>query len=192
MALRTVPAMAICAMAFAAMSGCAARPPVAFDPPSSAACCSSWKQVHFKQMTSNEVSGVTISIENSPTFEFSEGRSTFVAYQLPSDRFSSMMVETYTSSDLLPMATLFRPRALFLDSHLSAVGTADLAAMKRGSKPLRGAYYYSTTSIPADATYVVIYAASSRNTDRIVTHSRNGEMYAFPNAYEGKISIILR
>lgn len=178
-------------MAAAAISGCAARPPVAYEPPPAAACCSSWKQVHFKQMDSNEVCGVTISIESSPTFEFAEGRSTFVAYQLPSGKFSSMMVETYTSSDLLPMATLFRPRALFLDSHLSEVGSADLAAMKRGSKAFRGAYYYSTTSVPTDATCVVIYAASSRNTDRIVAHSVNGDMFGLPNAYEGKISIIL-
>ncbi|TGP40567.1 hypothetical protein EN871_27800 [bacterium M00.F.Ca.ET.228.01.1.1] len=190
MTLRDVPVRSLCAVALAMMWGCVPRPPVAFEPPPPAACCRSWQQVRFQEMDSNGASGVMIGIGNSPTFEFDEGRSTFVAYRLPERAFGSMTVRTYASSARLDMATVFRPRALLLDSHLRQVGSADFESMKEGSDFVRGAYYYATTSLPPNATYLVIYAASSKTTDRLVARSANGSIFGLPNAYEGKISII--
>ena len=182
----------LCTVALLAFAGCASRPPIAFEPPAPADCCGSWRQVHFEQMNSTQVSGISISIGRSPTFDFPEGRSTFVAYKLPDIKVKSMTVETYVSSGWLPMATVFRPRALFLDAEFQEAGTSKLEPMKRAAKYLQGEYYQATADVPANATYVVIFGASSANTDRLVAYSQNGSMYGLPNAYEGKISILLK
>lgn len=183
---------AICTAALIVLSGCASQPPMVFEPPAPADCCSSWQQVHFEQMTSTKVSGISISVGHSPTFDFPEGRSTFVAYKLPDVKVKSMTVETYVSSGWLPLATVFRPRALFLDPSFREVGNSKLEPMKRAAKYFQGEYYHATTDVPADATYVVIFGASSANTDRLVAYSENGSMYGLPNAYEGKISILFK
>jgi len=111
---------------------------------------------------------------------------------LPDVKVKSMTVETYVSSGWLPMATVFRPRALFLDAGFQEAGTSKLEPMKRAAKYLQGEYYQATADVPANATYVVIFGASSANTDRLVAYSENGSMYGLPNAYEGKISILLK
>lgn len=183
---------AICTVALLSLAGCASRPPIAFEPPAPAYCCGSWQQVHFEQMTSTQVSGVSISTGRSPTFDFPEGRSTFVAYRLPDAKVKSMTVETYVSSSWLPMATVFRPRALFLDASFREAGNNKLEPMTRATRYLQGAYYHATADVPANAAYVVIFGASSANTDRLVAYSQNGSMYGLPNAYEGKISILLK
>ncbi|OAJ54928.1 hypothetical protein A6V36_08835 [Paraburkholderia ginsengiterrae] len=143
-------------------------------------------------MDANGVSHAHISLTGSPTFDFTEGRSTFVAYKLPEVEANTVEVDTYVSSDLLPLATVFRPRVLFLDAGLKEVGDGKLDPMEKGSKFLGDAYYFATTPIPPSAKYIVVYAASSANTDRLVARSANGSLYGLPNAYEGDISIILK
>jgi hypothetical protein len=140
----------------------------------------------------NGVSRTHISLSESPTFDFAEGRSTFVAYTLPEVEAKTVEIDTYTSSDWLPLATVFRPRVLFLDASLKEVGNGKLDPMARGSKFLVGSYYFATAPIPALAKYIVVYAASSANTTRLVARSENGSLYGLPNAYEGNISIILK
>ncbi|MFM0594743.1 MULTISPECIES: hypothetical protein [Paraburkholderia] len=179
-------------LAILAASACATRPPISFDPPPPAGCCSNWRSVHFEEMSAEGVSHTHISLNGSSTFDFAEGRATFVAYRLPKVKATTVEVDTYASSDWLPLATVFRPRVLFLDAGLKEVANNKLNPMARDSKFFRGAYYFATTPIPASAEYIVVYAASSANTDRLVARSENGSLYGLPNAYEGDISIILK
>lgn len=193
-ATHKIPALvkALALVATLATSACATRPPISFDPPPPANCCSGWQSVHFEEMGANGVSRTHISLKGSPTFDFAEGMSTFVAYRLPEVEAKTVEVDTYASSDWLPLATVFRPRVLFLDASLKEAGDGKLDPMARGSKFLGGAYYFATAPIPASAKYIVIYAASSANTSRLVARSENGSLYGLPNAYEGDISIILK
>lgn len=183
---------ALALVAILASSACATRPPISFAPPPPANCCSTWQSVHFEEMDAHGVSRSHISLNGSPTFDFPEGRATFVAYRLPQVEAKTVEVDTYPSSDWLPLATVFRPRVLFLDAGLKEVADDKLNPMARDSKFLRGSYYFATTPIPASAKYIVVYAASSANTDRLVARSENGSLYGLPNAYEGDISIILK
>ncbi len=174
------------------MAGCATRPPTAFEPPPAAACCRNWQEVHFEQMGRGGVSHAHISLAKSPTFDFPEGRSTFVAYALPQANAHTVEVDAYVSSDWLPVATIFRPRLLYLDSNLKVIGNDRMSRMQHDGKFLAGPYYFAVSAIPVDARFLVVYAGSSANTPRLVAHSQNGDLYGLPNAYEGDISVIVK
>jgi hypothetical protein len=182
----------LASVCIAATSGCASRPPVSFEPPPPAQCCSTWQNVQFENLGLDGVDGVPIKIGQSPTFDFAEGRSTFVAYTLPEPHPQVVEVRAYLNASgaiLLPYVTIFKPRVLFLDESLHITGTNRLEPLTIRPRYFSSAYISATAPIPASAKYIVIYAASSANSERLVTHSENGTMFAVPNAYEGKISI---
>ncbi|UXU90941.1 hypothetical protein [Burkholderia sp. S-53] len=174
----------------AVASGCVARPPLAFPPPAPAACCKSWQDARFEPVGIEGASHVAIHIGQSATFDFTEGRSTFVAYMLPEQRPRSIGVRTFVSTpSRLPYATVFRPRVLFLDAGRREIATRPFEPMTRGAEFLAGPYYTATADVPPEARYVVIYAAPSAKTDRLVARSVNGSIFGLPNAYEGTISV---
>lgn len=182
----------LASVCIAATSGCASRPPISFEPPAPAQCCSTWQSVQFENLGLEGVEGVSIKVGQSPTFEFAEGRSTFVAYKLPEPHPQVVEVRTYVNASavtLLPYVTIFKPRALFLDESLHVTETNRLEPLKVRPRYFSNAYISARAQIPASAKYMVVYAASSANSERLVTHSENGTMFAVPNAYEGKISI---
>lgn len=174
------------------MASCATRPPTAFEPPPTAPCCRNWQEVHFEKMSGGGVSHAHISLAKSPTFDFPEGRSTFVAYALPQGQAHTVEVDAYVSSDWLPVATIFRPRLLYLDSNLKVVGRDGMSRMQQDGKFLAGPYYFAVSAVPADARFLVVYAGPSAHTPRLVAHSHNGDLYGLPNAYEGEISVIVK
>ena len=179
-------------VAIAAASGCASRPPISFEPPAPARCCSTFQSVHFEDIGPAGADGVSIKIGQSPTFDFAEGRSTFVAYKLPETHPRAVEVRTYgnaVGAMLLPYVTIFKPRVLFLDDSLHLAGTDRLEPLKHRAKFFDTPYYFARAEIPTSAKYIIIFAASSANSERLVVHSENGTMYAVPNAYEGKLSI---
>lgn len=182
----------LASVCIAAASGCASRPPISFEPPAPAQCCSSWQSVQFENLGLEGVDGVSIKVGQNPTFDFAEGRSTFVAYKLPEPHPQMVEVRTYANASavmLLPYVTIFKPRVLFLDESLHVTETNRLEPLTVQPRYFSNAYIFARAQIPAGAKYMVVYAASSANSERLVTHSENGTMFAVPNAYEGKISI---
>ncbi|HEY3539507.1 MAG TPA: hypothetical protein VGL01_18980 [Trinickia sp.] len=135
---------------------------------------------------------MSVKIGQSPTFDFPEGRSTFLAYKLPESHPQVVEVRTYGNAAgavLLPYVTIFKPRVLFLDDDRRTLGLNPLEPLKPSHHYFATSYYFARAEIPASAKYMVIYAASSSNSERLVAHSKDGTMFAVPNAYEGKISI---
>lgn len=192
---KTKSAVKIFAIALVAtVAGCASRPPISFEPPAPAKCCSTWQSVRFEDIGITGVEDVSIKIGQNPTFDFAEGRSTFVAYKLPEPNPQVVEVRTYVNAPgmvLLPYATILKPRVVFLDDGRHVMETNRLEPLKLRTRYLGTPYYFARAQIPANAKYMVIYAASSSNSERLVLHSENGSMFAMPNAYEGKISITL-
>jgi hypothetical protein len=147
------------------------------------------QSAHFDDLGPEGVHSVSIKIAQSPTFDFAEGRSTFAAYKLPETRPHVVEVRTYANNLGMPYVTIFKPRILFLGADLYPIGANRLEPLQLHSGYFATSYHFARAQVPVNAKYMVIYAASSANSERLVGYSRNGTMYAVPNAYEGKISV---
>ncbi|MCA8243847.1 hypothetical protein [Burkholderia sp. AU32262] len=186
------PVALLASVFIAATSGCASRPPISFEPPAPAQCCSTFQSFHFDDLGPDGADSVSIQVGQSPTFDFPEGRSTFVAYKVPATHPEVVEVRTYIAAwgaMLLPHVTIFKPRLMFLDDNLHITETDRLEPLKGRSRSLATPYFFARAQVPANAKYMIVYAASSANSERLIAYSQNGSMYAIPNAYEGKISI---
>jgi hypothetical protein len=174
------------------LGACVPRPPIAFDSPQQASCCSTLRLATFQIMSPSGPTHAHISTNESPTFDFPDGRSTFVAYRLPASHAETVEVDTYLSSSWLPDATVFRPRLIFLDENYRTVGYNHLDKMEASGKFVGGTYYFGISEIPVNSRYLVVYGAPSAHTERLVSRSDDGHAFGIPNAYEGDISLIVK
>ncbi|MGT2510056.1 hypothetical protein [Cupriavidus basilensis] len=175
-----------------ALSGCA-RPPTIPTPLASARiCCNSLADLPMQSLPFGEVQSIAFDEKTSPVFRFPEGNGVFAAFRLPERAFGAKLeVRAFFSSIALPMASIVKPNAMFLDAGYEPLQISRDAPLqvRQGLLAMRMSRV-ATFPVPAGAAYVVVYSGDSR-AKRVFMSSENGTIYAIPFAYTGDVEVTL-
>ncbi|CAG9184069.1 hypothetical protein CURE108131_18795 [Cupriavidus respiraculi] len=93
---------------------------------------------------------------------------------------------------MLPMMTIFRPNAVFLDVKRNPLpGPREAPLITRRGMLTWRMSKIATYTVPAEARYVVIYSGSPQSI-RSTIASENGTVYGIPYSYTGDVDITLK
>jgi len=139
--------------------GCASQIP-ALDSAlvNKAPCCASLREITYSNVSGGSSVDYDID-ERSPTYDFAEGRSYFVAVALPSDT-RKLLITTHLVGGWIPTAQVFWPVLLFLNQNHEPTRTMKQVEMDRSMswQPLRGGPIWSADiKVEPGEQFLVIY-----------------------------------
>ena len=133
-------------------------------------CCSSKAQMPFKQMGVGQRMVETIS-PDSPVYDFLEGRSHFIAWELPRDSASLMLdLRSQSTPSTMPGANLlyvFSPAVMLLDEQFNVIADQQhglFAPVSASIMPVRTASLQARISLSGQmdkARYLILYTSRS-------------------------------
>ncbi|WP_454725809.1 MULTISPECIES: MalM family protein [Cupriavidus] len=175
-----------------AICGCARPPVIPTALPSARVCCQSLAELPMEDLRMEEVRSITFDEQTSPVFGFPEGNGVFAAFRLPKESGGATLnVRTYLSTMVLPMTTLVKPNAMFLDASHHPFEQAREAPLRVRRGGLTRMSQEAVFPVPVGAAYVVVYSGDAR-ARRVQISSENGTVYAIPYSYSGDIDVTLR
>jgi hypothetical protein len=118
-------------------------------------CCSDFREMKFLKLSASEKQSFEID-SDSPVFMFKDGRSKFVAVELPVlAEPAAITLETHVISlRIEPVA--FDPFIMFLDRNLTSLGEV-VPQMKIKSGFLTGRSWETKVPVPPAAGYAIVY-----------------------------------
>ncbi|MDD5329649.1 MAG: MalM family protein [Sulfuricella sp.] len=120
-------------------------------------CCKSFSEIPYVQLGLEEKQSVRIS-EDSPVFEFSEGKSRFTAFEFkPSERVKAVDIDIAVSSIYLPSATIFLPSFVFLNSDKQPTRTVSEIQVQQLHDFWAGEYFFTRVEVMPGERYLVVY-----------------------------------
>ncbi|MGQ2966941.1 hypothetical protein [Methylophilus sp.] len=127
--------------------------------------------------------------EKTPTFQFQHGKGYYAAFELTETGKPRLVkVKTYWSHDHLPSASILVPNLLVLDKNKQQIGKIENYRLDTDSSLLSGLTYYADLPIPANAAYLVAFAATTHS-EKISAYSGDGTEFILPLAPAGKFLI---
>ena len=137
--------------------GCANRPLTNESVRTLSACCKSYSEIPYAQLGIEEKQSVRIS-EDSPIFEFPEGKSRFTAFEFkPSESVKALDIDMVVSSIYLPSATIFLPSLVFLNSNKQPTRTVSELQVRQLHDFWAGEYYFTRVEVMPGERYLVVY-----------------------------------
>lgn len=129
--------------------------------------------------------------EKTPFYMFEKGKSFYSAISLPEPRQPRFLnVKAYLTGIYLPSAAILIPNFLLLDADKKIIGKFENYRLKSVSDFWKGSYYSSQLALPANAFYIVAYAASEQTPEAKV-YSENGTEYVLPLSPAGEFKLSL-
>lgn len=155
----------LCALAGAAVAGCAQEPvgtAGTFLPPqhyqamqSAKLCCASYRDMRFARLEPGKEAKATIG-PDAPVFEVAGRRSFFAAYELAPGPDRTLAVTTLPMNMLLNRyGHVMVPALQFLDADHRPIELAE-PRYQTASRPFRGSWAEAKVPVPAAARYVLL------------------------------------
>lgn len=121
-------------------------------------CCHSLDQVQFKPLESSKETEFKIS-EESPTFQFEDGKSYFAAYALPQTNAYTKVAVKSTVQDTFIRDTeqIFCPSLMFIDENKQILGKEGIGLRYSGPGWISNPYWFGAAHIPSGARYIIFY-----------------------------------
>lgn len=141
-----------------------------------AVCCSSFAEMHFAPLTTDEIELALGA--GSPIFEFPEGRSYFGAYRLPASTSPGIVFRSYMLGAMFPDVNALFPSFVFLDADHRVISTIHDAPM---ANPDHGTHWDGQLRIPPGAAYIVVYTTDAKH-QRVRAFSENGSAHDVPGS----------
>jgi hypothetical protein len=127
--------------------------------------------------------------DKTPIFQFEAGKGYYSAFSIPEPRQPRQLkVKTSLTSEYLPTAGVLIPNMLILNSNKQQIGKIENYRLEHDVNFFTGTFYFADVPIPAEAAYLVAYAATS-NEEHISAYSENGTEYVLPLAPAGKFTL---
>lgn len=130
-------------------------------------CCQSISKLDFQRVASTQ--SIEYVLSNAAVFEFSQGKSHFVALEKPeSSRF--IEITSWVNGAFITHADLIYPLITLLDSDKQLIRTLrPLEDWRRGLSitphPVRGPFYRFRLSLPENTYYIVVHADPAKLTE---------------------------
>lgn len=128
----------------------------------SAVCCNSYRQFSFQNLLQGNEAVVPIS-DDTPVFQFTTGRSHFVAFRLPAAQGAQVLtIKTwFTGGSSLLSMHVFRPSLDFLDSNLRPILSLPNLTFTH-PMDFCCSRLQAEVPVPRDASFVVVYSITQR------------------------------
>lgn len=129
--------------------------------------------------------------EKSPTYVFNSGKNYYAAFSLPDPQSPKYLkLKSYLSSAYLPSASVLIPDIMLLDDKKQTVAILKDYRVDKETDFFQGAFFTANISLPANVSYLILYAATSHPQD-LMLESENGKLWTIPLAPAGNIALTL-
>lgn len=171
------------------LGACATRELVAPPLPESRVRVSSYAEMAYEPLVPNTTQTIEFDEKTSPIARFPDGLGVYAAFSMvPQTSKTALRVRTWLSSDWLPMATMVKPYVVFLDEEKQVIANIASFNSRTGQNFFKGSYREGYFNVPPGTRFLVVYSAASES-DRMIVRSQNGNLWAIPNVYHGKIDL---
>ena len=179
----------IICIALALLTACASVPEMQKKLDSSTQSTISISGMEFLNLKVFQEQKVTLG-EKSPTYVFENGKNYYSAFRLPDPQSPKYLrFKFYLSSGYVPSATVLIPQIMLLDDKKKTMGILKDYRVENDSDFFLGSFFIANVPLPANVSYVVLYAAKSYP-QKLTIDTENGN-HDIPIAPAGNITITL-
>lgn len=185
----------------ACLAGCATGPlniPGTFLPPQhyvkltvTDPCCVSYGDMQYVKLNIDEEMKATLSPE-SPVFEFSDGKSFFSAYELPSNA-GSIHLKTYPVNMLLNrFGHVLIPAVQFLDERHQLIKQIKSTYISRSPRVVGDSWGEAEVIVPLAARYLILLDSKSPTGLAWRDRDQRSGYLAVRSGPTGEVSVLVR